>query len=63
MTGQEKIAEIILSMTYGDLRDVAKEISDIVSDRVGDGQDFETPDAWIFILHGWAEANASEEEV
>ena len=50
-----KLAETILSLTYGELMDVGRELEDAIAEKdvwptFGTAEDFAT------LLHGWAES-------
>ena len=57
------LACAILSMTYGDLMDVAGEFSDAIADREAWPKGCKTSEEFATLLYNWAEAQEDTAEI
>lgn len=52
---EQKLAEVITSMTFGELQSIAQSLCDMHGDRAQDGTNFDNNSDWMSLLHDWAE--------
>lgn len=63
MNNYEKLSHLLLTMTYSEMMEVARDLCNLMSDRM-DGQPevVKDPDEWASLLNGWAEGYSPEVE-